>query len=123
MTHKLPELGFAYDAIEPFIDAMTMEIHYPKHHGGYVNNLNKALEAHSDLQNKSLEELLKNLSSVPQEIQTAVRNNGGGHWNHSFFWALLKRMETISLRVNWPKPLSLRLVLFMNLKNNSTRLV
>ena len=91
MTHKLPELGFAYDALEPFIDAMTMEIHYTKHHGGYVNNLNKALEAHSDLQNKSLEELLKNLSSVPQEIQTAVRNNGGGHWNHSFFWALLKK--------------------------------
>ncbi|WP_457565937.1 superoxide dismutase [Caldithrix abyssi] len=93
MPHQLPELGFSYNALEPFIDAMTMEIHHTKHHGAYVNNLNAALDKHPDLHNKSIEELLGQLSTVPADIQTAVRNNGGGHWNHSFFWALLKKNE------------------------------
>ncbi|MHB2156417.1 superoxide dismutase [Calditrichota bacterium GD2] len=93
MPHQLPELGFSYNALEPFIDAMTMEIHHTKHHGAYVNNLNAALDKHPDLHTKSIEELLGQLSTVPADIQTAVRNNGGGHWNHSFFWALLKKNE------------------------------
>ncbi|APF19032.1 Manganese/iron superoxide dismutase [Caldithrix abyssi DSM 13497] len=93
MPHQLPELGFSYNALEPFIDAMTMEIHHTKHHGAYVNNLNAALDKHPDLHTKSIEKLLGQLSTVPADIQTAVRNNGGGHWNHSFFWALLKKNE------------------------------
>ena len=93
MSHKLPELGFSYDALEPFIDAMTMEIHYNKHHGAYVNNLNKALEKYEALQTKSIDELLSDLSHLPDDIRTAVRNNGGGHWNHTFFWALLQKNE------------------------------
>ncbi len=93
MSHKLPELPFSYDALEPFIDALTMEIHHTKHHGAYVNNLNAALDKHPELQQKSLEELLQKITGLPSDIQTAVRNNGGGHWNHSFFWALLKKNE------------------------------
>ncbi len=93
MLHQLPELNFSYDALEPFIDAQTMEIHHTKHHAGYVNNLNKALEKHSALQDKSLEELIASINSLPEDIRTAVRNNGGGHWNHAFFWSLLKKNE------------------------------
>ena len=91
MTHKLPELGYGYDALEPFIDAKTMEIHHGKHHQGYVDKLNKALEGKKDLQGKKVEELLKELNKIPEDIRTAVRNNGGGHANHSFFWPLLKK--------------------------------
>lgn len=87
--HQLPDLPYGYSALEPHIDAMTMEIHHGKHHAAYVANLNKALEAHPDLFNKSVEDLLSNLAAVPEEIRTAVRNNGGGHANHSFFWPLL----------------------------------
>lgn len=83
---KLPELGYAYSALEPHIDAQTMEIHYSKHHGAYVNNLNAALEKHPTFHKKEVEDLLSNLSDLPSEIQTAVRNNGGGHLNHSLFW-------------------------------------
>ncbi|RMF27113.1 MAG: superoxide dismutase, partial [Chloroflexi bacterium] len=86
MAHELPELPYAYDALEPYIDEQTMRIHHTKHHNGYVNKLNAALEKHPDLQTVSLETLLRNLSSVPEEIRTAVRNNGGGHANHSLFW-------------------------------------
>lgn len=86
---QLPELGYAYDALEPHIDARTMEIHHTKHHGGYVNNLNKALEAHPYLHGASAEELLTHLAALPAEIQTAVRNNGGGHLNHSLFWEVI----------------------------------
>ncbi len=86
MIHKLPELPYAYDALEPHIDARTMEIHFTKHHQGYVNNLNAALEGHDDLQDKSALELVADLASVPEEVRTAVRNNGGGHVNHSMFW-------------------------------------
>jgi len=85
----LPELGYAYDALEPHIDARTMEIHHSKHHQGYTNNLNKALEAHADLHSKSAEELLAGLDALPEGIRTAVRNNGGGYVNHALFWDIM----------------------------------
>lgn len=86
MAHGLPDLPYGYDALEPHIDARTMEIHHSKHHQGYVNNLNAALEKHPELQDKSVLELMADLNSVPKDIRTAVRNNGGGHANHSLFW-------------------------------------
>ena len=89
MAHTLPPLPYAPDALEPHIDKQTMEIHHGKHHNAYVTNLNAALEKHPELQSKSLEDLLKGLSSVPEDIRTAVRNNGGGHWNHSMFWQIM----------------------------------
>ena len=90
MTYKLPELPYAYDALEPHIDKMTMEIHHTKHHNTYVTNLNKALEGHEDLVgDKTVEELISNMDAIPEEIKTAVRNNGGGHANHSMFWEIL----------------------------------
>ncbi len=89
MAFELPPLPYAKDALEPNIDAMTMEIHHDKHHAGYVNNLNKALEGHADLQGKSLEDLLGSIDSLPESIRTAVRNNGGGHANHSMFWQIM----------------------------------
>jgi Fe-Mn family superoxide dismutase len=89
MAFTLPPLPYPSDALEPHIDKTTMEIHHDKHHGAYVTNLNKALESAPDLQNKSIEEILANLNSVPESIRTAVRNNGGGHANHSLFWNLL----------------------------------
>jgi len=89
MTFELPSLAYAYDALEPSIDAMTMEIHHNKHHNAYVNNLNAALEKHPELAGKSLEELVTNINSVPEDIRTAVRNNGGGHFNHSLFWTVM----------------------------------
>ncbi len=91
MSYELPELGYAYDSLEPFIDAKTMEIHHDKHHAGYVKKLNAAIEGHEELQDKPVEELIKNLDSISEEIRTAVKNNGGGHLNHSFFWPLLKK--------------------------------
>lgn len=91
MKHELPKLPYKYDALEPYIDAKTMEIHYTKHHQAYVDKLNAALEKHPELQKKKVEELLKNLSSVPEDIRTAIRNHGGGHFNHSLFWELLKK--------------------------------
>lgn len=89
MAFELPPLPYAEDALEPHIDARTMSIHHDKHHAGYTNNLNKALEGHSDLAAKSIEELLGNLDSVPESIRTAVRNNGGGYANHSLFWKVM----------------------------------
>ncbi len=89
MKYELPKLPYAFDALEPFFDARTMEIHYTKHHQGYTNNLNAALEKHADL-STPLEILLADLSSVPSDIRTAVQNNGGGYFNHAFFWPLLK---------------------------------
>jgi len=85
----LPPLPYGFDALEPSIDAKTMEIHHDKHHAAYVTNLNKALESHPDLQSKTLEQLLSSLDSLPEAIRGPVRNNGGGHWNHSFFWKIL----------------------------------
>ncbi|MFN2398898.1 MAG: superoxide dismutase [Gemmatimonadaceae bacterium] len=89
MPHTLPQLPYDFGALEPHIDAKTMEIHHGKHHQTYVNNLNAALEKAPDLQNKDLEELLRDLNKVPESIRTAVRNNGGGHWNHSMFWQIM----------------------------------
>ena len=89
MPFTLPPLPYPTNALEPHIDAQTMEIHHDKHHGAYVNNLNAALEKAPELQGKSLDDLLKKLNAVPESIRTAVRNNGGGHWNHSMFWQIM----------------------------------
>ncbi|MEH7357359.1 MULTISPECIES: superoxide dismutase SodA [Priestia] len=89
MAYKLPELPYAYDALEPHIDKETMNIHHTKHHNTYVTNLNAAVEGKADLESKSIEELISNLDAVPEDIRTAVRNNGGGHANHSLFWTIL----------------------------------
>jgi superoxide dismutase, Fe-Mn family len=91
MAHpfKLPELPYAFDALEPHIDARTMEIHHGKHHATYVTKLNEALEKHQKLQGKSIEELLRGIDSIPDDIRTAVRNNGGGHANHAMFWEIM----------------------------------
>lgn len=89
MAFTLPPLPYGYDALEPNIDARTMEIHHTKHHQGYVNNLNAAIEKAPELQDKALDELLQKLSSVPEKVRTAVRNNAGGHWNHSMFWTIM----------------------------------
>jgi len=91
MSHTLPNLPYSFDALEPYIDAKTMEIHHDKHHGAYVTNLNKALEAQPDLQRLTVEELLAQINKVPESIRTAVRNNGGGHMNHTMFWKLMKK--------------------------------
>jgi len=89
MAHQLPPLPYPTNALEPHIDAQTMEIHHGRHHNTYVTNLNNALEGHADLQSKSVEDLISDLNSVPESIRTAVRNNGGGHANHSLFWQIL----------------------------------
>ena len=89
MPHELVTLPYAYNALEPHIDARTMEIHHSKHHATYVTNLNNALQPHADLQAKTLEALLKDLASVPEAIRTAVRNNGGGALNHNMFWTMM----------------------------------
>jgi superoxide dismutase, Fe-Mn family len=89
MAYQLPDLAYAFDALEPHIDAKTMEIHHGKHHNAYVTNLNAALEKHPELQSKSVEDLLRGINSVPEDIRTAVRNNGGGHANHSMFWQIM----------------------------------
>jgi Fe-Mn family superoxide dismutase len=89
MAHTLPPLPYDKAALEPHIDAATMEIHHGKHHNAYVTNLNKALEGKPDLEALSIDDLVKNLSKVPEDVRTAVRNNGGGHWNHTFFWKIM----------------------------------
>jgi superoxide dismutase, Fe-Mn family len=89
MPHQLPALPYDFGALEPHIDAQTMQIHHGKHHQTYVTNLNGALDKHPELHGKSLDDLLRGLSSVPEDIRTVVRNNGGGHWNHSLFWKLM----------------------------------
>jgi Fe-Mn family superoxide dismutase len=90
MAHEVPPLPYDYAALEPVIDTQTMKLHHDMHHGAYVKNLNAALEKHPNLQSKSAEELIKDLNSVPEDIRTAVRNNGGGHVNHSMFWKIMK---------------------------------
>ena len=89
MPFTLPDLPYPFDALEPHIDAKTMEIHHDKHHGTYVTRLNAALEKAPDFQNKPIEEILQHLDKVPKEVQTAVRNHGGGHYNHTLFWRML----------------------------------
>jgi len=91
MIYQLPKLSYAYDALEPYIDRMTMEIHHSKHHQAYINNLIAAVEKYPKLKTKSAEELISDLNAVPEEIRSAVRNNGGGHTNHSFFWDILAK--------------------------------
>jgi Fe-Mn family superoxide dismutase len=86
----VPPLPYAYDALEPHIDTLTMQIHHDKHHAAYVNNLNAALKDYPDLQTKTIEELLRGINEVPEAIRTAVRNNGGGHYNHTMFWEIMK---------------------------------
>lgn len=89
MAHELPQLPYDKAALEPHIDAMTMEIHHGRHHKAYVDNLNKAIAGNAALEGKSLDDLIKDIASIPDTIRGAVRNNGGGHWNHSFFWKIL----------------------------------
>jgi Fe-Mn family superoxide dismutase len=89
MAFELPALPYAFEALEPHIDTQTMQIHHGKHHAAYVNNLNVALEKHPELAGKSLEELVSSLAGIPEDIRTAVRNNGGGHFNHSLFWQVM----------------------------------
>ena len=89
MAHTLPPLPYPHDALAPHIDKQTMEIHHGKHHAAYVSNLNAALEKYPDLQSKSVDDLLRNLNAVPEGIRTAVRNNGGGHANHTMFWEIM----------------------------------
>lgn len=96
MAHTLTPLPYAHDALEPFIDAQTMQIHHGKHHQAYVDKLNAALDKHPELHEKPLNELLKDLDSIPEDIRTAVRNHGGGHWNHTFFWQILKKDTTLN---------------------------
>lgn len=90
MAFQLPELGYAYDALEPHIDARTMEIHHSKHHNAYVTNVNAAIAGNADLEGMTITELVSNLEKVPEAIKTAVRNNGGGHYNHGMFWESIK---------------------------------
>lgn len=89
MTYTLPDLPYAYDALEPYIDVETMHLHHDKHHNTYVTNLNAAIEKHPELGEKSVEDLIADMDSIPEDIRTAVRNNGGGHANHSFFWQIM----------------------------------
>ncbi len=93
MKFELPRLPYDYTALEPYVDAQTMEIHYTKHHNAYVTKLNGALEKYPELQEKSIRELLTDLNALPEDIRTAVRNNGGGHMNHSMFWTIMKNAE------------------------------
>ena len=89
MTYTLPELPYAYDALEPYIDVETMHLHHDKHHNTYVTNLNAASEKHPELGEKSVEDLISDMNAIPEDIRTAVRNNGGGHANHTFFWEIM----------------------------------
>ncbi len=89
MAYELPPLPYAHNALEPFIDEQTMQIHHGKHHQAYVNNLNAALEKYPELQGKPIEQLIADMNAIPEDIRTAVRNNGGGHANHAFFWTLM----------------------------------
>jgi|SRR3989344_4301212 len=98
--HTLPKLPYSFNALEPAIDAKTMEIHHGKHHQAYIDKLNKALENHKELQKKSAEELLSNINALPKEIKTQVRSHGGGHANHSFFWKILRAPQ----KNNTPNP-------------------
>jgi len=91
VAFELPALPYAFDALEPYVDAKTMEIHHDKHHAAYVTNLNKALESAPEIAKWSLDEICRKIDSVPEAVRTAVRNNGGGHWNHSLFWTLMKK--------------------------------
>ena len=98
MAFKLPDLPYSFDALEPVIDAKTMEVHHDKHHATYVNNLSEAVENYPEWASKSIEDLMIHLKEVPEEIRTAVRNNGGGHYNHSLFWKMMAPVGTTELK-------------------------
>src|SRR3989338_1769647 len=89
MAFTLPDLPYAFNALEPHIDAQTMQIHHGKHHAAYVNNVNKAIEGKANLESKTIEDLISSINAIPQEIRAAVRNNGGGHYNHTLFWEIM----------------------------------
>jgi Fe-Mn family superoxide dismutase len=97
---ELSPLGYAYDSLEPYIDAQTMQLHHDKHHQAYITKLNEAIAKETSLQNQSLEQLIKNVSKHPENVRTAIRNHGGGHWNHTFFWTLLKTNTKPSTRMD-----------------------
>jgi Fe-Mn family superoxide dismutase len=103
MAYELPELKYSFDALEPYIDTQTMEIHYSKHHQTYITNLNKALDSYPELFEKNIEDLLVNLDQIPESIRVAVRNGGGGHYNHSLFWETIgpKTENKISEKMNF----------------------
>jgi Fe-Mn family superoxide dismutase len=105
MAFELPKLPYAVDALEPYIDAQTMSIHHGKHHQAYITNLNAAIEKHPELANKSLEDLLSNLNAVPEDIRTAVRNHGGGTWNHNLFWEIMAPKASVTPRTELLKAL------------------
>src|SRR5437879_7191735 len=119
MAYELPSLPYAYDTLEPHIDAKTMEIHHTKHHQAYIDNVNKAIKGKGDLEKKSVEDLIRDLNSVPEDIRMVVRNNGGGHANHSFFWKIMgpkaggepKRSEEHTSELQSPMYLVCRLLL------------
>ncbi|NWF85323.1 MAG: superoxide dismutase [Bryobacteraceae bacterium] len=121
MAFTLPPLPYAHDALEPYVDKMTMEIHHGKHHQAYVTNLNKALESAPDLAGKSLEQLLANgVSAVPESIRTAVRNNGGGHWNHTLFWEIMAPKAGGAPVGNLAKAINAKFGTFDNFKEKFT---
>lgn len=117
----LPPLPYAVDALEPYIDAQTMQIHHDRHHGAYVTNLNNALSAHPEWAKRSIEDILKNLSSVPEAIRTAVRNNGGGHINHSLFWETLRKNNGATPRGALAKAIDLSFGSFAGFQEQFTK--
>jgi Fe-Mn family superoxide dismutase len=118
---RLPDLPYAYDALEPHIDALTMQIHHTKHHAAYVSNLNAAVASHPDLQKKSIEEILRHLEAVPEAIRTAVRNNGGGHANHTFFWQIMSPKGARQPRGELAKAIEKRFSSFARFQEEFTR--
>tara|TARA_B100001996_G_scaffold382273_1_gene373674 strand:+ start:3044 stop:3646 length:603 start_codon:yes stop_codon:yes gene_type:complete len=120
MAYELPQLQYSYDALEPYIDAKTMEIHHSKHHQTYITNLNKALDSYPELFEKSLEELLSNLDQIPESIRMAVRNGGGGHYNHSLFWETIGPKTDNVPSENMSKLISDSFGNFDNFKNEFT---
>jgi Fe-Mn family superoxide dismutase len=105
-VHKLPPLGYDYDALEPFIDAETMKLHHDKHHAAYVAKLNQALEKEPSLASRPLEDLLKNLDTLPESVRTEIRNKGGGHYNHTLFWQLLRKKDNSAPDADFAKTIS-----------------
>jgi len=120
---QLPPLPYDYAALEPHIDAQTMKLHHDRHHAAYVNNLNEALKEYPNLQNRDVVTLLQDLNSVPEDIRTAVRNNGGGHLNHTMFWQIMSPQGGANQQVLWLKKLTKRSVVSLNSSSNSAKQV
>src|SRR3989338_3383001 len=119
MKYTLPRLNYAYDSLEPFIDVKTMEIHHTKHHQTYIDKLNEALAKHPEIADKPIEELLKDINSVPEDIRVAVKNHGGGHLNHSLFWQLLKK--DVKMSDNFKKVIEKEFETFDKFKEEFTK--